>query len=83
MPVQSPSVKPIFVTTQNAAALLSISRQMVAKLIKQERLPAAYIGTCLRVRVSDLERVIEAYTPERPRGVRVARKNGSQKRRAN
>lgn len=81
MSVQSPSVKPIFVTTQDAAALLSVSRQMVEKLIKLERLPAAYIGSCLRIRVSDLERVIEAYTAKHPRGVRVTKKNGNQKRR--
>ena len=79
MPVQPPSVKPLLVTTQEAAALLSISRQMVAKLIKDKRLPAAYVGACVRIRVSDLERIIEAYTPERPRGIRVAKKNVSQK----
>lgn len=70
---------PICVSRQQAAALLDCSVQMIDKLIKAGRIPARYLGTAVRIRVADLEVVLEPYNAKAPRGVRVAK---SKKRRA-
>jgi excisionase family DNA binding protein len=64
----------ICVTRKKAAALLDCSEQMVSKLIKTGQLPATYLGTAVRIRVADLEAVLEPYNTKKPRGARVPRK---------
>jgi excisionase family DNA binding protein len=72
--VSSQSVKPLFVNCATAAEILGISAQMIGKLIKNRRLRAHYVGSCVRIRVSDLETVVENYDPAKPRGVRSPKK---------
>lgn len=59
---QSPSkpvvVKPEYVSRKVAAAILSVSDQLIAKLNKQGRLPAYRLGRAVRIKVADLDAML-------------------------
>jgi putative molybdopterin biosynthesis protein len=55
-----------YLTVIQIAEEMGLSDQTVYNWIKEKRLPATKIGRALRVRRSDLERVIEAHSTTAP-----------------
>jgi len=64
----APNVKTLYVTRQQAAWTLSCSTQLIDKMIRTGRLPAFYVGRSVRVKIEDLERVVEVYNISAPKG---------------
>ena len=59
------SVKPLWVTRKQAAAMLSCSDQTVSKLHKAGLLPFFYLGRhAVRIRLADLEAVMTTDVPK-------------------
>jgi putative molybdopterin biosynthesis protein len=63
MPEEDPYLTPLQVAQE-----LGLSDQTVYNWIKEKRLPAAKVGRALRVRRSDLERMIAAHSTTAPSG---------------
>jgi excisionase family DNA binding protein len=51
-------VKPEYVSRKGAAAMLSVSDQLIAKFNKQGTLPMYRVGRVVRIKVADLEAML-------------------------
>lgn len=52
------TVRPEYVSRKVAAAMLSVSDQLIAKFNKKGELPTYRVGRAVRVRVADLEAIL-------------------------
>jgi excisionase family DNA binding protein len=53
---------PVYVSRVRAAEMLSVNVQTIDKLLREGRLPAFRVGRAVRIKLSDLNAALEAYT---------------------
>jgi excisionase family DNA binding protein len=71
-----PSSNAALLRPAEAAALLAVSIKTIRRLARAGQLPSVAIGTCLRFRLEDVQRFIEANRRETPAQVAPLRGGG-------